>query len=106
MMAAVCRLMAKTQIRARLFQAACGVAREDFALLCIPAPRAATIFCGQVANRSPTCGRAQRGILKDRLKTVATLTAPAGIYQVRTIVREGMKGGLTASTIGVELRAR
>jgi len=43
---------------------------------------------------------------KDGLKTVATLNAPAGIYQVRTIVREGMKGGLTASTTAVELRAK
>jgi VWFA-related protein len=43
---------------------------------------------------------------KDGLKTVATLNAPAGIYQVRTIVREGMKGGLTASTTPVELRAK
>jgi VWFA-related protein len=43
---------------------------------------------------------------KDGLKTVATLDAPAGIYQVRTVVREGIKGGLTASTARVELRAR
>jgi VWFA-related protein len=43
---------------------------------------------------------------KDGLKTVATLNAPAGIYQVRTVVREGMKGGLTASTTAVELRAK
>ena len=43
---------------------------------------------------------------KDGLKTVATLNAPAGIYQVRTIVREGMKGGLTASTSAVELRGK
>jgi VWFA-related protein len=43
---------------------------------------------------------------KDGLKTIATLNAPAGIYQVRTIVREGMKGGLTASTTAVELRAK
>ena len=43
---------------------------------------------------------------KDGLKTVATLNAPAGIYQVRTIVREGMKGGLTTSTTAVELRAK
>jgi len=40
---------------------------------------------------------------KDGLKTVATLRAPAGIYQVRTIVREGMKGGLAAQTRVVEL---
>jgi VWFA-related protein len=43
---------------------------------------------------------------KDGLKTIATLSAPAGTYQVRTIVREGMKGGLTASTTAVELRAK
>lgn len=41
---------------------------------------------------------------KDGLKAVATLSAPAGIYQVRTIVREGMKGSLAASTTVVELR--
>jgi hypothetical protein len=40
------------------------------------------------------------------LKTVATLNAPAGVYQVRTVVREGMKGGLTASTTAVELHAK
>jgi len=43
---------------------------------------------------------------KDGLKAVATLTAPAGTYQVRTIVREGMKGSLAASTTPVELRAK
>jgi VWFA-related protein len=43
---------------------------------------------------------------KDGLKAIATLHAPAGIYQVRTIVREGMKGGLTASTSAVELRRK
>jgi VWFA-related protein len=43
---------------------------------------------------------------KDGLRTVATLNAPAGNYQVRTIVREGVKGGLTASTTVVELRAK
>jgi hypothetical protein len=43
---------------------------------------------------------------KDGLKTVATLNAPEGIYQVRTIVREGMKGGLAASTLAVELRRK
>jgi VWFA-related protein len=43
---------------------------------------------------------------KDGLKTVATLTAPPGVYQVRTVVREGMKGGLMASTTQVELRAK
>lgn len=43
---------------------------------------------------------------KTGLKTVATLSAPAGIYQARTVVREGMKGGLSASTTPVELRAK
>jgi VWFA-related protein len=43
---------------------------------------------------------------KDGLRAVATLNAAAGIYQVRTIVREGMKGGLTASTLAVELRGK
>jgi VWFA-related protein len=43
---------------------------------------------------------------KSGLKTIATLNAPAGIYQVRTVVREGMKGGLAASTTAVELRAK
>ncbi|HEV3200085.1 MAG TPA: VWA domain-containing protein [Bryobacteraceae bacterium] len=42
---------------------------------------------------------------KDGLKAVATLTAPAGTYQVRTIVREGLKGSLAALTTPVELRA-
>jgi VWFA-related protein len=41
---------------------------------------------------------------KTGLKAVATLNAPAGAYQVRTIVREAMKGDLAASTIPVELR--
>ena len=41
---------------------------------------------------------------KDGLKAVATLNAPAGIHQVRTIVREGMKGSLAASTTVVDLR--
>ncbi len=41
---------------------------------------------------------------KSGLKTVATLTAHAGVYQLRTIVREAMKGSLAASTIPVELR--
>jgi VWFA-related protein len=40
------------------------------------------------------------------LKTVATLSAPAGSYQVRTVVREGMKGALAASTTPVELRTK
>ncbi|MGA3239754.1 MAG: VWA domain-containing protein [Bryobacteraceae bacterium] len=43
---------------------------------------------------------------KDGLNTIATLNAPAGIYQLRTIVREGMKGGLSASTTAVELPAK
>ena len=43
---------------------------------------------------------------KDGLKAVATLTAPAGEYRVRTIVREAMKGNLTASTTPVELQAK
>ena len=43
---------------------------------------------------------------KEGLKAVATLNAPAGIYQVRTVVREGMKGALAASTTTVELRAK
>jgi VWFA-related protein len=43
---------------------------------------------------------------KDGLKTVATLNAPPGVYQVRTVVREGMKGSLAASTTAVELRAK
>jgi hypothetical protein len=29
---------------------------------------------------------------RDGLKTVATLNAPPGLYQVRTVVREGMQG--------------
>jgi VWFA-related protein len=41
---------------------------------------------------------------KDGLKTVATLNASPGIYQVRTVVREGMKGGLSASTTPVQVR--
>jgi len=43
---------------------------------------------------------------KDGLKAVAKLEAPAGIYQVRAIVREGMKGSLAASTTPVELSAK
>lgn len=43
---------------------------------------------------------------KNGLKTVATLNAHAGVYQVRTVIREGMKGSLSASTTAVELRAR
>ena len=41
---------------------------------------------------------------KEGLKAVATLNAPAGIYYVRTIVREAMKGSLAASTIPIDLR--
>jgi len=43
---------------------------------------------------------------KGSLKAVATLSAPPGTYQVRTIVREGMKGGIAAATTPVELRAQ
>lgn len=43
---------------------------------------------------------------KDGLRTVAKLEAAPGIYQVRTVVREGMKGSLGASTAMVDLRAR
>jgi VWFA-related protein len=42
----------------------------------------------------------------DGLKAVATLNAPAGTYQIRTVVREGMKGNLSASTTPVQLRGR
>jgi VWFA-related protein len=40
---------------------------------------------------------------EEGLKAVATLTAPAGSYQLRTIVREGMKGALAASTLPVDI---
>ena len=40
------------------------------------------------------------------LTTIATLDAPPGVYQVRTIVREAMKGALAATTTPVELRAK
>ena len=40
------------------------------------------------------------------LTTVATLDAPPGVYQVRTIVREAMKGELAATTTAVELRSK
>ena len=43
---------------------------------------------------------------KSGLKTVATLSAPPGVYQVRTVIREGMKGGLSASTAPVEVHAK
>jgi hypothetical protein len=42
---------------------------------------------------------------KEGLKAVATLNVPAGVYHVRTIVREAMKGGLAASTIPIDLRS-
>lgn len=38
---------------------------------------------------------------KSGLKAAATLSVPAGTYQARTIVREGMKGRLSASTTPV-----
>ena len=41
---------------------------------------------------------------EEGLKAVATLNAPAGAYQLRTIVREGMKGALAASTLPVNLQ--
>jgi VWFA-related protein len=43
---------------------------------------------------------------KTGLTAVATLDAHAGTFQVRTIVREGMKGSLAAITTPVELRAK
>lgn len=43
---------------------------------------------------------------KDGLRTVAKLDAAPGLYQVRTVVREGMKGALGMSTAMVELRPR
>jgi VWFA-related protein len=43
---------------------------------------------------------------RDGLKTVATLDAPPGVYRVRTVVREAVKGGLAAITTAVELRAK
>ena len=43
---------------------------------------------------------------KDGLKAITTLNAPAGIYQVRAIVREGVKGTLAAITIPVEVRTQ
>jgi len=43
---------------------------------------------------------------KDGLRTVAKLDAAPGLYQVRTVVREGMKGSLGASAAMVELRAK
>lgn len=40
------------------------------------------------------------------LTTFATLDAAPGVYQVRTIVREAMKGALAAMTAAVELHAK
>jgi len=41
---------------------------------------------------------------KDGLTAVATLAAPPGSYQLRAIVREGVKGSLAASSTAVALR--
>jgi VWFA-related protein len=43
--------------------------------------------------------------LRKGFKVVGTLTAPAGNYQLRTVVRESGTGRLAASTAPVELRA-
>jgi cystathionine beta-lyase family protein involved in aluminum resistance len=43
---------------------------------------------------------------KTGLTAVATLDAYAGVFQVRTVVREGMKGSLAAITTPVEVPAR
>jgi VWFA-related protein len=43
---------------------------------------------------------------KDGLKAIVTLNAPAGTYQVRAIVREGMKGNLAAISAPVEIVAK
>jgi hypothetical protein len=43
---------------------------------------------------------------KDGLRTVAKLDAAPGLYQARTVIREGMKGSLGASTAMIELRAK
>jgi VWFA-related protein len=40
---------------------------------------------------------------KSGLKAVATLNAPSGTYQVRTIVREAMKGDLAATTTPIQI---
>jgi hypothetical protein len=40
------------------------------------------------------------------LRTVATLNAAPGRYQVRTVIREGMRGSLAAATAMVELHAK
>lgn len=54
----------------------------------------------------PLTDQKLESLQKDGLKAVATLSVPAGIYQVRTIVREAMKGNLAASTVPVELRSK
>jgi hypothetical protein len=41
---------------------------------------------------------------KEGLKAVTTISVPAGIYQVRSIVKESIKGSLAASTIPIDLR--
>jgi VWFA-related protein len=43
---------------------------------------------------------------RDGLKAIATINAPAGIYQVRTVVREGVKGALAAITTPMEVRTK
>ncbi len=45
-------------------------------------------------------------INKTGLTAIATLPAYPGVYQVRTIVREGMKGSLAAATTLVEVRPK
>jgi len=40
------------------------------------------------------------------LTALATLSAAEGTFQVRTVVREGMKGNLAAVTTPLEIRAR
>ncbi len=44
--------------------------------------------------------------LRKGVRVVGTLTAPAGTYQLRTVVREAMAGHLAASTAAVELKAQ
>jgi hypothetical protein len=43
---------------------------------------------------------------KEGLRAVTTITVPAGMYHVRTIVRESQKGSLAASTIPIDLRTK
>jgi hypothetical protein len=43
---------------------------------------------------------------KDGLRTVATLDAAPGIYQLRTVVREGMKGSMGTQTATVDIRPK